>query len=68
MFNMQRSGEISRTTAFKEYNDLIANPLSREEIKRLYPGGFDDYFRALQGGGPAPAAGGKVKFLGYEGQ
>ena len=68
MFNMQRSGEISRTTAFKEYNDLIANPLSREEIKRLYPGGFEDYFRALQGGGPAPAAGGKVKFLGYEGQ
>lgn len=50
MFNMQRSGEISRTTAFKEYNDLIANPLSKEEIKRLYPGGFEDYFRALQGG------------------
>jgi hypothetical protein len=59
MFNMQKSGEISRTTAFKEYNDLIANPLSREEIKRLYPGGFEDYFRALQGGG-AGGGGGKV--------
>ena len=58
MFNMQKSGEISRTTAFKEYNDLIANPLSREEIKRLYPGGFEDYFRALQGG--AGGGGGKV--------
>ncbi len=68
MFNMQRSGEISRTTAFKEYNDLIANPISKAEIDKRYPGGFDDYFRALQGGGPAPAAGGKVKFLGYEGQ
>lgn len=59
MFNMQRSGEISRTTAFKEYNDLMANPLSREETKRLYPGGFDDYFRVLQGGG-AGGGGGKV--------
>jgi hypothetical protein len=59
MFNIQKSGEISRTTAFKEYNDLIANPLSREETKRLYPGGFDDYFRVLQGGG-AGGGGGKV--------
>ncbi len=50
MFNMQRSGEISRTTAFKEYNDLIANPMSKAEIDKRYPGGFDDYFRALQGG------------------
>jgi hypothetical protein len=59
MFNIQKSGEISRTTAFKEYNDLIANPLSKEETKRLYPGGFEDYFRVLQGGG-AGGGGGKV--------
>jgi hypothetical protein len=45
-----KSGEISRTTAFKEYNDLIANPMSNNEMKKLYPGGFEDYFRALQGG------------------
>lgn len=50
MFNMQKSGEISRTTAFKEYNDLIANPMSKAEIDKRYPGGFEDYFRALQGG------------------
>ena len=67
MFNMQKSGEVSRTTAFKEYNDLIANPMTKAEIDKRYPGGFEDYFRALQGGA-GPAAGGKVKFLGYEGQ
>ena len=61
-----KSGEISRTTAFKEYNDLIANPMSKNEMNKQYPGGFEDYFRALQGGG-API-GGKAKFLGYEGQ
>jgi len=66
MFTGGRSGEITRTTAFKEYNDLIANPMFKAEIDKRYPGGFEDYFRALQGG--APAAGGKVKFLGYEGQ
>lgn len=64
MFNIQKSGEISRTTAFKEYNDLIANPMSKAEIDKRYPGGFEDYFRALQGGaaqgGGAGGGGGKV--------
>lgn len=59
MFNIQKSGEISRTTAFKEYNDLIANPMAKAEMERRYPGGFEDYFRVLQGGG-AGGGGGKV--------
>lgn len=68
-----KSGEISRAVAFKEYNDLITNPMTKLEANAKYPGGFEDYWRALQGGmapagGKQPATGGKVKLLGYEGQ
>ncbi len=68
-----KSGEISRAVAFKEYNDLITNPMTKLEANAKYPGGFEDYWRALQGGmapagGKQPATGGRAKFLGYEGQ
>jgi hypothetical protein len=45
-FGSQRTGEITRTTAFKEYNDLVEKDLAGK-FQKQYPT-FEDYWRAMQ--------------------
>lgn len=53
-FGSQRTGEITRTTAFKEYNDLVEKDIVGK-FQKQYPT-FEDYWKAVQKqAGAAPA-------------